>query len=696
MLRWIPYTFVRSVLFLAAGVLLALYNPDLIRMKVAVTAIFGLALLYFLLALAGRRIRRSLNPGGVALVFILLIGYVNAVWHMDSRHSDHLINHEGPVSRYHAVVTRYAEEKANSWKVEARILEVRDTVWRAQRGKVILYLSKEGFAEPFQYGDVLLVNGMPDTLDAPGNPGEFDYKAFLAAKNIFHQHFVRAGEAAKIGYAPPNRFVALAFKGREWADNTLKKFVHGAHEQAIASALVLGVTDGLDNELTSAYGATGTMHILAVSGLHVSILYLILLWLFKPLNRFRGGRWLVAVAALVLLWLYAFVTGLSPSVLRAVTMFSFLALGRPAARSTNVYNTLAVSAFCLLLYDPFLIRSVGFQLSYLAVLGIVYLYPRIIVLWEPQHSFMAKIWKLSVVSIAAQIATFPLGILYFHQFPNYFLLSNLLVVPVSSLILIGGLGVLVVSFMTPIAVLLGYALEWVIRFLNGAVFVMEDLPLALTENIFITPGQCVLLIAFLMVLFALIEYRKFAMFLLASAIVALYAGLQWWHFARNVDVQRMVIYRIPGHSAMDLIDRGKSFFLTDSLLRDEAEAIRYHVMPNRLMSGVRDVSDGVVPSRSFAGCRLIVWNGVTILFIDDSAFRLPATLTVDCVVIANNAVPDAGEIASRIQCRNVILDSSNSYFYSYRFLDAAKFHNLDVHSVLLEGAFISQIKKYDS
>src|SRR5690606_28852831 len=114
--------------------------------------------------------------------------------------------------------------------------------------------------------------------------------------------------------------------------------------------------------------------------------------------------------------------------------------------------------------------------------------------------------------------TFPLGILYFHQFPNYFLLSNLLVVPVSSLILIAGLAVLVVSFMTPIAVVLGYALEWVIRFLNAAVFVMEDLPLALTENIFITPGQCVLLIAFLMVLFALIEYRKFAMFLLASGI----------------------------------------------------------------------------------------------------------------------------------------------------------------------------------
>src|SRR5690606_34922050 len=125
-------------------------------------------------------------------------------------------------------------------------------------------------------------------------------------------------------------------------------------------------------------------------------------------------------------------------------------------RSTNVYNTLAVSAFCLLLFDPFLIRSVGFQLSYLAVLGIVYLYPRILILWEPQHAFTAEIWKIASVSIAAQLATFPLGLLYFHQFPNYFLLSNLLVVPLSSVVLICGLCVLLLSFSTALASAAGF------------------------------------------------------------------------------------------------------------------------------------------------------------------------------------------------------------------------------------------------
>ena len=177
-------------------------------------------------------------------------------------------------------------------------------------------------------------------------------------------------------------------------------------------------------------------------------------------------------------------------------MFSFVALAIPAGRRTNIYNTLAASAFFILWYDPFLIMSVGFQLSYIAVLGIVYMQPALYNLWEPTNRLWDEVWKITCVSIAAQLATLPLGLLYFHQFPNYFLLSNLFVIPGSFVVLILGILILVVNVISPIASFLGMLLEWTIKALNVIVFTIEDFPFSLIENVYITTFQCWVLISY--------------------------------------------------------------------------------------------------------------------------------------------------------------------------------------------------------
>jgi len=696
MIRWIPYTFVRTVLFFIGGILLGLYAPDLIPEKVLMSAVVLLALLYFFVVFFGRAKRRRWNPGSVALLLVFLSGYIHLVWQTESRQPNHLVNIKEHVTHYQAVITRFPEEKDRTWKSEAVVKQVHGTTWRPADGKILLYFSKQDFPEPFRYGDVLIIKGHPETPDVPGNPGEFDYREFLALKNIYHQNFLRKGDVVKIGYHPSYRFMALAYRVREWAEATLRIFISGKREQAIASALVLGVTDGLDDELLNAYAVTGSMHILAVSGLHISILYFILLWVLSPLNKFRRGRWFVAFVALLILWLYAFVTGLSPSVLRAVGMFSFLALARPWARSTNVYNTLAVSAFCLLLFDPFLIRSVGFQLSYLAVVGIVFLYPRILVLWEPRYWFVAEVWKLSAVSIAAQIATFPLGLFYFHQFANYFLLSNLLVVPLSFVVLILGIVLLAVSSVTVIAAAAGFCLEWIIRFLNGIVFTLEGFPFSVVEGVYISAWQCVLLIALIITLITLFQFRKFSHLLVAFMIVLSYVSLQWIHFFREVNIQKITVYNVPGHSALDLIDRGRTYFLADSVMKHDAQKVRYHVNPGRLMAGVRTESGAPPAVRSLKGAKLINWNGRSILHIEDAEFDAPVVLAVDWVIIANNSVPEISGLRDKVAFKKVILDSSNSFFFASRFMEAAKLYKLDVHSVLHQGAFISKIENQDT
>jgi competence protein ComEC len=696
MIRWIPYTFVRTVLFFIGGIALALSAPDLIPERVCVSLVLVMTLVYVLVVVTGRRIHKVLNPGWVGLPLVFLLGYVHLINQTESRRADHLIHTNADISHYKAVVTRFAEEKARTWKMEARVLEIHTDEWQQREGGIVLYFSKQDFPEPFRYGDVLLITGRPQIPEGPANPGEFDYREFLTLKNIYHQHFIRERDAVKVGYAPPSRVLAFAFGAREWAETNLKRFVEGTREQAIASALVLGVTDGLDNELLNAYAATGSMHILAVSGLHISILYFVLLWILKPLQKLPGGRWIVAVSGILILWFYAFITGLSPSVLRAVTMFSFLAIARPWARSTNVYNTLAVSAFCLLLFDPFLIRSVGFQLSYLAVLGIVYLYPRILMLWEPRSRVATEIWKISAVSIAAQIATFPLGLLYFHQFPNYFLLSNLVVVPLSSVILILGLIVLASGFLTAMASVLGFCLGMVIRLLNTIVFALEGIPFSLIENVYVSPAQCGLLILFLLMLLALLEYRRFNYLVGLMLVMMLYASLQWFYFVKEVNLQRFAVYKVPGHTAVDLIDRGHAYFLSDSLFKSDSEKIRYHLSPHRLASGVRHISAASPLTHAFKESRLIIWNGLRILYITGAEFDFPSPLDVDWVVVANNSLADPAAISARIKCRTVVLDSSNSFFFASRFLEAAKLHKLEVHSVLHHGAFISTIENKDT
>ena len=696
MIRWIPYTFVRTVIFFMVGILCALYAPGLLPENIAVTGAMLLTLLYFPAVWLSRRRRRMFNPGWVGLPLVCLLGYIHLLGQTASRDPDHLLHISEPVTHYQAMITRFPEEKERTWKLEAVVGWVHTNTWQPVKGRVLLYFSREDFPEPFQYGDVLLIKGQPRVPEAPSNPGEFDYPEFLALKNIYHQHFLKKEQVLKIDHDPPFRFMDFAFRGRQWAEATLHRFVHGPREQGIASALVLGVTDGLDEELLHAYSATGSMHILAVSGLHISVLYFILMWMLSPLQRLRGGRWAIAIAALLILWLYAFVTGLTPSVLRAVVMFSFLALSRPWGRSTNIYNTLAVSAFCLLLFDPFLVRSVGFQLSYIAVLGIVFLYPKIVLLWEPGPRFVTEIWKIAAVSIAAQIATFPLGLFYFHQFPNYFLLSNLLVVPLSFVVLVLGLVLLAASFVSAAAMVAGYCLEKVITFLNTIVFTLEGFPFSRTEDVYINAWQCSLLIAFVLMVIALFHYRRYQYLLFSFFIAISYASFQWVHHIREVNVQRITVYKVPGHSALDLIDQGQAFFLSDTRLGDDQQKVRYHVTPNRIKAGVIKLSEEVPVSRVFRGGRLIVWKGRRILQIQDPDFELPHFLEADWVIIGNNALTEIGRLKERVAFRKVVLDTSNTFFFASRFLEEAKLYKLDVHSVWHQGAFALKIENQDT
>jgi competence protein ComEC len=699
MIRWTPYTFVRIVIFFGGGIALGVYYPDILPEHFTrILLVIGISLYLIAFFLFRSFTKAFFNLGFVALPAVFLAGYVHVLQQTGSRDTNHFITIQDPIQFYEAIITRYSEEKENSWKVEAKVLDVYTTHWQNKKGKIILYFSRDEFKTPYYYGDVLLISGSPQLVQKPANPGEFDYKKFLAFRNIYHQHFLRAENVSLIKNDPPNKIMQYALHARNWADKTLKKFVNGEREQAIASALVLGVVDGLDNELLNAYAATGAMHVLAVSGLHISIIYMILLWILKPLSKLRSGPWLLAIISLCVLWGYAFITGLSPSVLRAVTMFSFIAIARPTYQSTNIYNTLAASAFCLLIFDPYMIMSVGFQLSYLAVLGIVYLQPGLYRLWEPQTWLWDEVWKITSVSMAAQAATFALGLLYFHQFPNYFLLSNLLVIPGSFLVLILGIVVLAVSFIPLAASMLGFLLMWSIKILNIIVFTVEEFPFSLIENIHITAFQCGLLMGITIAFILLFEYKRFYYSIAAFVFVILFSLLQWDHFNQKINVQKITVYNIRGHSAIDLMDCGNTYFLSDSVFLRDLNQIRFHIRPNRLDAGTYAVNSGAKKPfvRTIPGAELIRWHKMTIVHATDKRLILPPGFQPDWLVIGNNSVEDISKISLQPGHTKIILDSSNSFSFATRFLNKHKHLNIQIYSVLHQGAFEFTLEQTNS
>lgn len=644
MFRWIPYAMVRVTLFFVTGIGVAIQFPGIFGIEWAI----GGTVLYLLL-------HRYSFGGTIGLIVIFLFGYVRTEIHTAKNDPNHIIHHS--VASYKAVVTRYAEEKANSWKVEASIKGV-------YTGNIVLYLSKKDFPEPYRYGDILLIRGSPSLVRPPSNPGEFDLQRNLFYKNIYHQHYLRSGDVKKIGHEPGNAFIAAAIEVRLWADRQLKTFVNGDREQATASALVLGVTDGLDPDLLQAYASTGAMHVLAVSGLHVSIIYWIILLLGKPLEKLKSGKAILAIVSVVLLWIYAFVTGWSPSVLRAVMMFTFVALARPWKQSTNIYNTMAASAFCLLIYDPLFLMSVGFQLSYIAVFGIVFIHPHLYLVWEPKRRLWDEIWKVVSVSIAAQVATVPISLYYFHQFPNYFLLANLLVIPASFVVLVVGLAILPIAFVPGIASVVGFVLQWVIYIMNSIIVIIGSLPFAVIRNIYISGEQAMLLAGIILVFLLCVLLKNIRWLYVGVILSVCFSVIDWIHVATVVKKNHITVYNVNGKTAIDLVSNGNLYSYGDF--------DPFRMATHRVRLGVRSMTS--------IKSNLVVWKGVRILIAKGP---FPSNVETDILVLTNNSFQSLPAIKTKI----LIIDSSNSFYLAERLLRQPAPPGVEVYSVAHRGAF---------
>ena len=503
------------------------------------------------------------------------------IWNTPSTKSDFYQNFRPGNNCIIASVSSSLIEKPKSYQVKLRVRCVVDSIGCHEASGLLLgYLEKDTLTERGRYGDLIAIRSDFSPIEGPKNPNQFDFRRYMSYQGIYESSYIKSEELIFLNRNDGFFLLSYAERLRKESLKLLKRSGVQNEQFAVASALLLGQRDYLDAETVEAYSNAGAMHVLAVSGLHVGILYLVLNFILGFLDRWKKGTVLKCIILLSSLWLYAMITGLSPSVLRATIMFSFVILAIAVNRKSNIYNTIAASGLLLLLVDPFLLFHVGFQLSYLAVLGIIYFQPKIYRIVHFKNKVLNYVWQITTVSIAAQIATFPICIYYFHQFPVYFLLSNLIVIPFAAIIFVLGIFSIATGFSVTLSGYFGYLLNDVIWLLNGGVKAINKLPFSVADGLVISLFACCLLYFCILTVVVAAEQKKFRLLYACALGLLLFVGLDI-HEDHQLRKNRIIcFYSVRGNLALDCIVDNRHVFVASGTLYKDPKLMKFQIKNN--------------------------------------------------------------------------------------------------------------------
>jgi len=669
MYAWLRYPFVRFTLALISGIYLSRIshlNNDVLLSGVLLLSIG----LFFL---RNSLFKHHTWVGSFTLSVILLIGGLRTNYFQQIEWESHFhhFNTQGIVG----VVSEPPKIKNHSTNAVVKVKMGKvNGEWIPSIGKIKVFLR-----EPLNYGDVIYFEKKPEKTQGPLNPFEFDYKNYLANQNIFHQVFLNREEYSMIGNDPPSYLIGKSLEIRRLASNQLSEFIADSSVLMVAKALLIGERSSITDELRDAYAHTGAIHILAISGLHLGIIYGFLLFVF---TRFRKTWWFVLLS-LLSLWFFAFIAGLPPSVVRAAFMFSVLAIGQLMHRKSNVHNTLFLSAFVLLLINPNVLYDVGFQLSYLAVLGIIITYQPLKQFLHFKSIILNKAWALTCVSISAQLLTAPLIVYYFHNVSLIFFVTNLVVVPLTTAILFSGIlffgmGIFHFEFL---ASLFSQIIERLIHVMNIVIQKIEIIPGTFVDGlaihwfellfIYISIGA-LLLFYFQSKIRWLIGASVFWMFFIFSNIVKTYI---------NESNSKMIVYRTPGNLVIDYYNgKGiKTFYYSES---------PFQTINNRIhMNGSTEVEEFTIADLAIPG-KVLTAGNTTLMIINEpiSIKDVLQPIVIDVLVISNNAISDFKTL-NFFETPLVLLDASNDFWYAQRVQDYLADSGIQTENIW-NGAFI--------
>jgi len=444
----------------------------------------GMAVLCFFFFTSKKNIFQKFSFGVATLIVSFFIGVFTLVSNNQTLNTNHYLHQLSNSDKEYSSEIVVKEKLKNSNKNDRYVAFLYKLNHKESCGKVILNIKKDSILQTIEIGTHLKVIGSLYVNRNPNNPNQFDYGNYLENQQIYAQLYADASDI-KISTISSKSVSYYASKLRNKIIHNLEKNHFNKTELSVVVALLLGQQQDISQEVVRDYQYAGAVHVLSVSGLHVGFILLFITFLLKPFPNTKRASLIKLLIVILSLWAFGILAGLAPSVVRSVTMFSFVAIGMFLRRSINIYNTLAVSALIILLFQPAFLFDVGFQLSYVALFFIVWLQPLLSSIWIPKYKVTSYLWDIITVSFAAQIGTFPMSIYYFHQFPGLFFITNLVILPGMSIILALGVVVMVLAALDVIWLPLLKSLEWSIWLLNKVIglvasfedFIFRDIPL---------------------------------------------------------------------------------------------------------------------------------------------------------------------------------------------------------------------------
>lgn len=686
------YPFARLVVCLIAGILLQWYLQ--FSISVLLLGFIAAALVALVLEILPLRIMFRLQwLQGVVILLLLIAAGGIATYVKDIRNNpNNIVNVYHPKQEVLLTIGEPLVDKPNSYKAQANVTAVmQGGKWQPATGEVLLYFYKGKTKPKLNYGNQLILHAVLEPIKNSGNPGAFDYKQYCLLHGISYQAFVYPGQYENIWIDNKNTLQGALYNTRDFTISSIQKTIPGEKEQGVAEALLIGYRDKLDPDLVQAYTNAGVIHIIAISGMHLGMIYLLLLAFFSRLPVNKANRFIEFAVVVLVLWLFTLLAGAAPSIVRAAVMFSIIALCKLMGRRTNTYNTLAASAFVLLVYNPFYLWDAGFMLSYAAVLSIVAFFKSIYNWFYIKNKLGNFIWKAMAVNISAQILTLPIVLFYFHQFPNMFLLANLVAVPLSEIILYAILGLIAVVWIPVISHWVGIAVYYFIIALNSSIEWVGKLPLALLDNIYADTLQTLLFYALILAIAAWLLRKSSRAFITSLSFLTVLVGYTAVRYININHTQKLIVYNIPHQTGIDIMQGRHYQFIGDSILQTDNKLNRYNLKPSRILNGVYAAADS---SLSYSPGYCFTVNHSKILLLD-SAFKfnsnLPAKTAVDVVILAKNPKVSIFDVASNFTFKQLVFDGSNRMWKIRRWKKDCDSLHLRFHSVPEQGAFVMNL-----
>lgn len=695
---WKKNPFIRIVLVYIAGILLQRYCNVSGWCILFLIAIVSLSLVVISKGSVSWLFRYQMLQGLLLNAWMVLAAMA-VVWLSDLRNNSNWFYHR--YEKDDCLVLQLINEptgQSGHYKATANVLAlIKEGRAIASVGKMQIYFGNNDLFHSLHYGSSLVVSAVPKTIVSKANPGGFDYKQYAANKQLFHSLQIK--ENWRLLHADGgSSLMRMVLKTREAILNLLKEnFANHKKELGIAEALLIGYANDVDKDLQQAYSNTGVVHIIAISGMHLALIYVLLVFIFSKLPYIKNHAWLQLFFVLSILWFFSLLTGASASVCRAALMFTFISVGKHFNRTANVYNALAASALMLLVYDSGNLFDVGFQLSYLAVLSIVIFQKNIQAWFHFQNKWLQKVWELAAVSLSAQILTFPICIYYFHQFPNLFLVANMLAVPLSSVILYCLMSMVLLYKWALVAGCITKITVFLIACLNQIILFIDEVPLGtwknISSNLLSTILLYVLIVSVSVWLFAKSKYWFFCM-LSCSLVFVLYHSIQR---VFSIKQQQLIIYQSPSHQIIEYI-RGNAYAgLIDNkpIGNENKNLIKKYIDPANCFYRVDKLSAHLI-QQPLDGILLYNFGNIRALVVDSSASYLPLKnkIKIDLLIVSKNVRPNFKTLLNTFEIGAVVFDATNTMWKIDKWEKECDALHLPHHNVIKNGAFVKGLSHF--